>query len=409
MIDKLIAMMQGGGQKSPEFQKQLSDIPGFEQFVDPNVIGTGGDYIPTASRLSGPGATPVGAPPPGVARSGPSTPQPGPAQAGSGPLGGLGDLIQQVWTGDDPNAARQQQHGAKVRNRQMIFQSLTKNGVPEEQAFMLSRSPEAATKFLFGKMKGTPNKNQIKEIYVDGKKQTVLIDPHTGDYKPIGGPAPGKVADAAKPPAGWRYIDPADPRKGVEEMPGYKKPIPAEVAGKVALIQTAMKGLGSATDVLTKDWSMWQGVQSLMAGQSTVDLSTLTGEVGRATRQVSTAIESALRAMTGAAAPPAELAQYTRLFLPGAMDDANSAKQKLQNLTEYLSKFEQNALVGRGDTKAMTLEAAGDVLRRLSGGAATRDPVTGAASGVTVTGPGQTPGGKPTVIRKFNPATGKIE
>jgi hypothetical protein len=71
------------------------------------------------------------------------------------------------------------------------------------------------------------------------------------------------------------------------------------------------------------------------------------GDTGRANRTVTVAIEGALRAMTGAAAPEAEVKRYENMFMPSPYDSRATATQKLNQLEDFLNNAQRLVTQGR--------------------------------------------------------------
>jgi hypothetical protein len=82
------------------------------------------------------------------------------------------------------------------------------------------------------------------------------------------------------------------------------------------------------------------GVSGLAASKTNI------GDTGRAQRTVRTAIEAALRVMTGAAAPETEVVRYEKMFMPSPFDSVPTANQKLDQLEQFMANAD--ALVSQG-------------------------------------------------------------
>lgn len=152
-----------------------------------------------------------------------------------------------------------------------------------------------------------------------------------------------------KAPEGYTWVDPRDPTKGVTAIPGGAAThVPAEIAGRLAMMDVADRDLTRAREVLLRDRTgVGYGVGASGIGsrvQSTFNM----GEIGRAQRTVQVGVEAALRVMTGAAAPPAEVKQYVDLFAPTQNDNAATVRQKLDNLKSFMDNARSNAMQGRG-------------------------------------------------------------
>lgn len=136
-----------------------------------------------------------------------------------------------------------------------------------------------------------------------------------------------------KPPAGFRSVEGGN----LEAIPGGPATqIPGDQAGRLAAIQTAE--------------SSFQEAKQYFAGMGFGRINKVLnrGDAGRAERTVKLAVESALRAMTGAAAPPAEVENYTNLFAPSAWDTGETMADKLSRLESFIGNAKANLQQGRG-------------------------------------------------------------
>jgi hypothetical protein len=143
-----------------------------------------------------------------------------------------------------------------------------------------------------------------------------------------------------------------------------------EGAGKVALMKQARQDLEDAKKLLFDDKGRLR--------RSTAALSNVGGTagVGEDARKVYSyvynAIAAKLRMETGAAAPPAEVTDIARRFLPSwAMDSTDSAKDKLDRLQEFmdmgLTELERSGYVppgAAGSTRPPSRSAIEAELRR---------------------------------------------
>lgn len=128
------------------------------------------------------------------------------------------------------------------------------------------------------------------------------------------------------------------------EDPDQGGSIPAELAGRLAAVDTVLPQLDEAEQVLTQDWSGWERATSALGSVTPLET-----EINRAQRTVRVAIEAALRMMTGAAAPESEVRQYMDMFMPQATDLQPARQQKMQNLRQFLLSARQYVLQGRAD------------------------------------------------------------
>lgn len=205
MIEDIIKALQQGQQLSPEYQSQLADMQGFEQFADPEVVSQFRQQQAGASGLGGP-TGPASAPPSnGAGSSTPQTsgttqsrPQPTSGQglgligtvlsAMPGPVGGIGKMLLQ-------QGARSRAQAQQTAERNQVYQLMVKSGVPNDQAMALARDPKEATKFIRELQKHRiegPDVRTVKDQY--GNDVSVRYDPTTGGMVPIS-------VNGAQPPA----------------------------------------------------------------------------------------------------------------------------------------------------------------------------------------------------------------
>jgi len=162
-----------------------------------------------------------------------------------------------------------------------------------------------------------------------------LVDPKTGAT--VVAPT-----QSQKPPAGYEWVDPTNPSKGLKAIPGGPAThLPGEVAGRIALAKNSLQNLENVRDFFKR---MPVGNVGAMV-QANLNM----GDVGRAQRDVQGAVEVALRIMTGAAAPEPEVKRYTNLFMPLTTDTVETRMQKLNNLQRFLEQSIALATQGRGD------------------------------------------------------------
>lgn len=148
-----------------------------------------------------------------------------------------------------------------------------------------------------------------------------------------------------KAPSGYRWST-EDQLEAIPGGPATK--LSSETAGRIAMMQTAREGLPDARDVFLKEWGVGGALDNVAAQIPYVgDIAWLSGDIGRARRTVRTAIEAALRAMTGAAAPESEVDRYEGMFMPGVYDNQASAKQKLDQLDQFIARAEEIVTRGR--------------------------------------------------------------
>lgn len=186
--------------------------------------------------------------------------------------------------------------------------------------------------------KGSGPNMQVVEV--DGMKYN--WNPQTGQL----GQALGKSSNRDQPaPSGYRF---AADGKTLEAIPGGPATkMPAEVAGRVAMLDTAMKDMPSAIEFFVGKDGKGSGNS---VGSEALGWTFNSGEYGRAARTIRMAIESGLRAMTGAAAPESEVKNYENMFLPSPVDTIETRKQKLSALQDFMVQAKSIMEQGRGVT-----------------------------------------------------------
>lgn len=269
-----------------------------------------------------------------------------------------------------PAAMADQKTKLTSQNQNLTYNALIKKGVDPETARAAVSNPTLLQSLLTQMApKSGVNINGRLVNPVTGKQIADYSDtkaPETKEFETSGG---GKVArqynpvtraweeipgigsgGAPKPPAGFSWNDPNDQTKGLSAIPGGPAThIPAEVAGRIAMMDTAAKELPNAKKVLLGEREgflygrSWYGAGPGASVESKFEF----GDVGRAKRAVRVAIEGALRAMTGAAAPETEVQRYEDLFLPVPNDNPQTAAQKLQLLDDFMSAAKKTVTQGR--------------------------------------------------------------
>lgn len=147
---------------------------------------------------------------------------------------------------------------------------------------------------------------------------------------------PKALADQfGKPPSGYRWTDDGG-LEAIQGGPATK--IAAGDAGRLAMLQTAKDGYDKQAKLLTKEWSA-EDIASATAG---------VGDIGRAQRQTSMMIESAVRAASGGTVREDEIAYYEGIFMPKVTDSVATRKDKIAKLQAYAKRAEKIATQGRG-------------------------------------------------------------
>jgi hypothetical protein len=266
------------------------------------------------------------------------------ARAGAERMGGVGAMIGGIsgfLTGDGGN---------------VTLKALKARGVDENLARAAMKHPQIMSAVLQQVM-GTKN-----GVIINGR----LVNPATGqliadysdtntkapDTKEFEGPDGGKVVKQwnastktwdtipvegggkGKPPAGYTWGKDG----GLDPIPrGPATQLPAETAGRLALVEAALPKFREARKLFEKDWGPVEYAQ----------YSFDTGDIGRAKLSVRTAIEAALRTATGAAAPEPEVQRYLDMYMPKDVDSKTTAKQKLDALESFMVKSKELVTQGR--------------------------------------------------------------
>jgi hypothetical protein len=219
-----------------------------------------------------------------------------------------------------------------------------------EMAAMIGRDPtltRAVVPMLFKQQLGGDMTDELREYTYDMKQRRDRGDqklPTFSEWKS------GLKAEDMKPPAGYEWMNPADRSKGLRAIPGGPgEKIPSDVAGKLAMMTMARDRIANTRKVFERDWSATDFGRYAAGNVPFVgDISALSGEVGVAARDIRTAIEAALRTMTGAAAPEQEVVRYLQMFMPGPKDTKETAKQKIDGLVKFMDEAERLVMRGHG-------------------------------------------------------------
>ena len=155
-----------------------------------------------------------------------------------------------------------------------------------------------------------------------------------------------------KPPTNFEWNDPNDHSRGVRAIAGGPgEHVPAELAGRLAFMDTAMQRMPMVRETFLRPWGLNEGMQNLAAGggdaSGRFDIPRWSGDIGLARSAVRMMVEGALRAQTGANAPKEEVLFYTQLFTPGVTDDEKSAREKLDRLEQFAQQYRALAMSGR--------------------------------------------------------------
>jgi hypothetical protein len=168
----------------------------------------------------------------------------------------------------------------------------------------------------------TPDGGKVARQYNSATRQWEAIPGVEG-----GGPG--------KPPAGYKWGQGGASLNPIPGGPATE--LPAETAGRLAMVEAALPEFKKARKLFEKDWGPVEYAQ----------YSFDTGDIGRAKLSVRTAIEAALRTATGAAAPEQEVQRYLDMYMPKDVDSKTTAKQKLDALENFMVKSKELITQGR--------------------------------------------------------------
>lgn len=145
------------------------------------------------------------------------------------------------------------------------------------------------------------------------------------------------AAKGQEAPTGYRWAEGGGALEAIPGGPATK--IAGEQAGRLAMMKTAKGRMAQAEQFFQ---TMGKGAW----GRTSKALNI--GEAGEAERTVKQGIEAALRAATGAAAPPAEIEYYFSIFGPTIYDNKKTRADKLSRLNEFMNNAEEIVMRGHG-------------------------------------------------------------
>ena len=162
---------------------------------------------------------------------------------------------------------------------------------------------------------------------------------------PGGGVSEIAAGGPEKPPAGFDYVNPANPSAGLKPIPGGPATqMTGDVAGRLGLLQAAKPGLAAAKEYFLSDKFKSGAVD---ATGKAIGQATNSFEISRQRRSIELAAEAALRVATGATAPPDEVKRYANFYTPSVYDSRETRRQKIEALERFLSHAESNMGAGR--------------------------------------------------------------
>lgn len=285
------------------------------------------------------------------------------AFAGGALRGGIGKGLEDASRigvyEDATNYNRKMQKGATLA----VYQALLARGVPQAQAIAAASNPEIL-------------KAELERLYpkfsphvVDGT--LTAFNPNSGQFSvngavpkleklgpgdtlqavtpPIAG-RPGSAVNVAsggpeKPPPGYDYIDPNNPKAGLAATPGGPaQKMPADEAGRLAMLSASEPEFQKAKQFYLSDNYKSSPSNAIGIG---ITQGLGVGEAGRAARAVTLKAEAALRMATGAAATPEEMKRYADFYLPSVTDSKATRVQKLEALDRFSQYASKNMNAGR--------------------------------------------------------------
>lgn len=298
----------------------------------------------------------------------------------------IGTGMRRAFSAAVPASALDRKTAREGETQADVYRSLVARGVPPTEALAATRSPEimkaVTAKYFETKPAQVVNNRMVRER-PDGTVETLAdfseekspagfrrTDAGGLEFIP-GGPADPNykrlVEGGQKEPPKFEWVDPNDHSKGQRAIPGGPgEHLSSEVAGRIALMQEAQSQLPEARRILMEGRGpTGTGISGAAASYSNI------GETGRAQRTVRTAIEGALRAMTGAAAPETEVKRYEQMFMPSPLDSPETANQKMDQLEGFINRASELVTRGRrADPNAgrTAPAAAAPAVRRTSSG-----------------------------------------
>ena len=201
------------------------------------------------------------------------------------------------------------------------LRGLATSGDPQLEKYALERLSEYTK----------PTQAQVVTIKrPDGTEESMLYNAATGQFAPVPGGAP-KPSGAIQAEVDRLVAAGADRKTAQIEATkrAQGENLPTDVAGKLAMMETAQAEMKNYKGVLTGEWGA-QKIRQYYAAK--VGYGAQAGEIGTARRAVRGGIEGALRIMTGAAAPDAEVSRYEEMYMPTPWDDRALANTESPNV-----------------------------------------------------------------------------
>lgn len=267
--------------------------------------------------------------------------------AGS-PMEALGNLIGGLVTGQRQDPAGIAQQNLLQAQRAAVQYIAGANDIdPNLRAAML-QNPTLAVQWLSARAK--PQEYKFEKV---GPGESLYAVTPGGPATQIarGGPE--------KPPTGFEYVNPANPSAGLKPIAGGPATqLPADAAGRLAMLQASKRGLQEAKKYFLSD-DFKTGLFD--AAGKAIGQATNSFEIGRQQRAIRLAAETALRLATGAAATEEETKRYADLYMPSIYDSKETRQQKLEALERFTSYAERNIGQGRVPPPESFLESQGSI------------------------------------------------
>ncbi len=248
---------------------------------------------------------------------------------------------------------KQGQADRKAKTAAALAQSLL-TSAPEQRDAMLEQIRRLDPEFDADLKAGGHNANDV-EVWAPAviARARGYQDPLEAQYKQaqikeLEGKADYYTNKATAPggqsaPAGYRWTAEGN-QEAIPGGPASK--LPAETAGKVGMMQTAMQSIPTMRNIFLGEKHQETGKR---AGSkiSTLDYYLARGDTGEGWRLGTGAIESVLRAASGAAVPESEVERYSSLFLPTPYDTDETKGRKLDALERWIGNMMEAIQSGR--------------------------------------------------------------
>jgi len=153
------------------------------------------------------------------------------------------------------------------------------------------------------------------------------------------------TGSTGKPPTGYRWstTKPGE-LEGIEGGPASK--LPADTAAKIGMMRVAVQSMQPLRNIFLGLLDPKTGKRS-GTEINAFDYYANRGETGEGHRLGTGAIESVLRAASGAAVPESEVTRYSGLFLPSYVDTDETKARKLDSLERWISTMLSAVQEGR--------------------------------------------------------------